>query len=208
MSGGGKGGSSSRQVKAIRNDEAERQRRIREGTAKIEDMFGNQFTDSYFDEQRDNYLEYALPQLSDQHTDAVQQLTFALDRRGALDSSSRASLEADLERRRALLETEIRDKANAYRTETMAGVEDARSDLISTLNSTGNAEAAVNNASARAKVLSQPPQYSPLAQAFADFTTALGQQAAAEKAFSYGAGPKPTISTGLFAPRAGAVVNG
>lgn len=207
MFGGGGGGGSNNYTQEIRDEEAARQAKVREGTKRIEDMFGTQFNDAFFDKQRDNYLNYASPQLTDQHKDAAKQLTFALDRRGALDSSSRSSLEADLEKRRALAETEIKDKANAYRTETMAGVEGARSDLINTLNATGDVESTVNSANARAKVLSQPTAYSPIAQAFSDFTTALGQQAAAEKAFAYGAGPRPTISTGLFGSRSGAVVN-
>ncbi|AKR54322.1 hypothetical protein XM25_00575 [Devosia sp. H5989] len=202
------GGGGNNAAQDIRNEEAARQERVRTGAKKIEDMFGGQFTDDYFNTQRDNYTAYALPQLTDQHKDAAKQLAFALDRRGALDSSSRASLEANLEKRRALAETEIKDRANAYRTEAMAGVEGARSDLINTLNATGDVEGAVNSANARAKVLSQPPAYSPIAQAFVDFTSGLGMQAAAEKAFAYGAGPKPTFSTGLFAPRAGSVVNG
>lgn len=225
MGGGGGGGSAklvasndgSGKVKLVgrndtatdlRSEEAARQERIRAGTKRIEDLFGAQFGTSFFDKQRDNYLNYAQPQLNDQFNDAQKQLTFALDRRGALDSSSRSNLEAELARRKGILETEIRDKANQFRTDAMAGVEGARTDLISTLNATGNVDAAINSANARAKVLSQPVAYSPIAQAFLDFTTGLGQQAAAEKAFAYGAGPRPAISTGLFGPRSGAVVNG
>jgi len=204
----GGGGGSSGAAQEIRNEEAERQERVRTGTKRIEDMFGSQFNDSYFDKQRDNYLNYAQPQLADQFKDAQKQLTFALDRRGALDSSSRANQEANLAKRQGILSTEIKDKANQFRTEAMGNVEGARSDLLNTLNATGNVEATVNSANARAKVLSQPVAYSPIAQAFVDITTGLGQQAAAEKAFAYGAGPRPAVSTGLFGPRSGAVVNG
>lgn len=206
MFGGGGGGGS--YTDDIRQEEAARQERVRTGTKRIEDMFGEQFNDGFFDKQSSNYLAYAQPQLADQSKNAKKQLTFALDRRGALDSSSRSSLEADLAKRTGIAETEIKDKANQYKTEAMAGVEGARSDLLNTLNATGNVEATVNSANARAKVLSQPTPYSPIAQAFVDFTTGLGQQAAAEKAFAYGAGPRPAVSTGLFGPRSGAVVNG
>jgi hypothetical protein len=41
---------------------------------------------------------------------------------------------------------------------------------------------------------------------FADFTNALGQQAAAEKAFAYGGGPKRHIRPGCSCAR-GAVAN-
>src|SRR5690606_19291435 len=122
----------------------------------------------------------------DQHQDAQKQLAFALARRGAMDSSSRAALEADLERKRGLLETEIKDKALDQANAARANVESARSDLVNTLNATGDTEGAVQGAQARATVLSQSPGYSPLVALFADFTNALGQQAAAERAFAYG----------------------
>jgi hypothetical protein len=202
---GKKGGSS--EVDQIRADEAARQKRIRDGTKRISDMFSAQFTPAYFDQQRDNYLSFATPQLQDQHKDALKQLTFSLDRRGALDSSSRASLEAELEKKRALAAQDIASRALDYRTNAMNNVEGARSNLIATLNATGDAEGAVSSATARAAALSQPTAYNPLSQLFVDFTAGLGQQAAAEKAFAYGAGPKPTYSTGLFGPRSGSVVN-
>ncbi|MVS97889.1 hypothetical protein [Devosia marina] len=203
----GGGGNTNNYTQQIRDDEAARQERVRTGTKRIEDMFGDQFDDAFYDKQAQSYLDFANPQLDDQFKNAAKQLTYSLDRRGALDSTSRSSLEADLGKRKALLSTEIKDKANQFKTDAMAGVEGARSDLINTLNATGDVDATVNSANARAKVLSQPVAYSPIAQAFSDFTTALGQQAAAEKAFAYGAGPRPAVSTGLFGSRPGAVVN-
>lgn len=195
------------EIDAIRAEEAARQARIRAGTKKISTMFDRQFSPTYYDKQRDNYVKYANPQLTEQHTEAAKQLTFALDRRGALDSSSRTSLQADLQKQRALKAAEIKDTANSYRTDAMSNVENTRADLIRTLNATGDAEGAVNDATARATILSRQPAYSPLAAAFADFTAGLGQQAAAERAFSYGAGPRPTYQTGLFGAPSGSVVN-
>lgn len=199
---GGGGGSTNNYTTEFRNEEAARQERVRSGTKRIEDIFDTQFTDDFFQGRSDSYLGFAQPQLADQHKDAVKQLTFALDRRGSLDSSSRSSLEADLERGRAIADTEIKDRARAYATDARANVEGARGDLLNTLNATGDADAAVNSATARAKVLTEPVAYSPIAQAFSDFTTGIGQQAAAEKAFAYGATPNPPkTGTWLFGPR-------
>lgn len=203
--GGSDGGS---EVAQVRADEAARQERIRTGTAKISEMFDGQFTDEFYDKRKEAFTGYALPQLADQTKDAQKQLTFALDRRGALDSSSRASLGTELEKKRALLETEIKDKGTDFANTARANVEGARSDLTNTLNATGDTEAAVKSAQARSAVLSQTPGFSPLASMFSDFTAGLGQQAAAERAFAYGAGPKPAVSTGLFGTPRGAVVNG
>jgi hypothetical protein len=195
------------EVEKIRAEEDRRRRRITRGTGKITKLFDKQFNPAFFDKQATNFTNYALPQLGTQHADAAKQLTFALDRRGALDSSSRSSLAAELEKKRALAEADIKAKAGDYRTGAMADVEGARGDLINTLRATGDAQGAVQSANARATILSQVPAYNPLTALFADFTAGLGQQAAAEKAFSYGAGPRPTYSTGLFGTPRGAVSN-
>ena len=91
------------EVAAARSDEQARQENIRSGTKKISDLFDGQFNDQFYDGRRDSFVNYASPQLADQHKDASKQLTFALERRGALDSSSRASLGSELEKRRATL---------------------------------------------------------------------------------------------------------
>lgn len=199
--GGGDGGAAQ-----ARADEEARQGRIRTGTKSIADQFDTQFTPQYFDKQRDNYLAYASPQLGDQFADASKELTYALARSGTLNSSSRASLSAELDKRKGLLEQQVKDQANSYRTDAMNNVEGARTNLVQTLNATGDADAAASSAVARAQALSQAPSYSPLTQLFADFTSGLGTQAAAEKAYSVG-GPKPTYSTGLFGTPSGSIVN-
>jgi hypothetical protein len=203
--GGSDGGS---EVAAARAEEQARQARIREGSTKIADLFNKQFTDDFYKGRKDAFTNYALPQLADQHEDTQKQLTFSLERRGALDSSSRAGLGAELEKKRALLETEIKDKASDFANSARSNVESARSDLTNTLNATGDTQGAIQSAQARAAVLSQTPGFSPLVAMFSDFTSAIGKQAAAERAFAYGAGPKPSISTGLFGAPRGAVVNG
>jgi hypothetical protein len=204
-----KGGTDSgAEVAAARSEEQARQQGIRDGTTRISDMFDTQFNDDFFQGRAKSYEDYALPQVQDQFGDAKKQLVYALTRRGALDSTSRASQEADLEKRRAIQETSVKDQALNYANTAKANVEGARSDLVNTLNATGDVDAAVNSATTRAQVLSAVPAYSPVSQLFGDFTAGLGKQAAAERAFSYGAGPRPAVQTGLFGPRAGAVVNG
>lgn len=209
MSGGGKGGSGN-EVAAARSEEQARQAAIRSGTSQIGNLFDSQFNDQFYNNRAKSFEDYALPQIGDQYKNAAKQLTFSLARRGALDSSSRSSLATELEKRRALQEQSVKDQGQSYANTARANVEGARSDLINTLNATGDTTGAVNSANARAQILSAVPAYSPISQLFADFTSGLGQQAAAERAFSLSGGMTgaPAINTGLFAPRSGAVVNG
>lgn len=189
-----------------RADEVARQQRIQAGTDNINSMFDGQFNDDFFNKQRQNYIDYASPQLEDQYGQAQKQLVYSLARNGNLDSSARADLEGQLQKKYDLNKQQIADQGVAYGNQSRNSVEDARSQLIGMLNSTGDASGAVNSAISRAQSLSQPPSYSTLSNLFTDFTSALGTQAALERADAYSGGMvKPAINTGLFAPSAGAV---
>ncbi|CAK7259095.1 MULTISPECIES: hypothetical protein [unclassified Shinella] len=164
------------------------------------------FTDDYFKGIRQKYIDYANPQLEDQYGDAQKELTFALARGGLLDSSVRGEKAGELQQLYDLNKQQVADQALAYEGEARNAVEDARSNLIATLNATGDAQGAANSAIARASALSKPAAYSPLAQLFTDFTAGLGTQAALERANYYGGGEKPRYTTGLFTPKNSTVV--
>ncbi len=155
------------------------------------------FDDNFFKSRRDAYTNYAMPQLDQQNNDASKQLTFALDRGGLLDSSVRGQKLSDLQRLYDTNKQAVADKALSYETGARNSVEDARSNLIATLNATGDAEGAASSALARSKALSAPAAYDPLGQVFTDFTNGLGIQAAQERSYAAG-GPKPLYNTGLF----------
>jgi hypothetical protein len=157
------------------------------------------FNDDFFAGRKQAYLDYANPQLQDQYADAQKQLTFSLARSGNLDSSARAAQESDLSKLYAQRSREIGDQALQQETSARNSVEDARANLITTLNATGDAEGAANSALARASALSQQPAFDPLGNLFVDFTGALGQQAAQERAEAISGGTyKSPYNTGLF----------
>lgn len=170
------------EAKIARQDEQARQQKIRAGTANVDSIFNTQFTPEFFDARKQGYLDYATPQLEDQFSKAKEQLTFALARSGTNDSSIRAGKEAELKQKYDLNRQQIADSALSYSGQARNSVEDARNNLISTLNASGDAEGAANGALSRASALSTPPSYSALGDLFAGFTSALGTQAAAERA--------------------------
>jgi hypothetical protein len=165
------------------------------------------FTDDFYKGREKAYSDYATPQLEDQLAEARKQLTFSLDRSHLLDSSTRADQEATLAKAAGTARQQIADTAIATGNQARTAVEGARADLINTLDSTGDVEGSVNNALSRATALSAPTPFSPLGSLFANFTGALGTQAAAEKANYYSSGAiRPTFNTGLFTP-SGSVKN-
>jgi hypothetical protein len=195
--GGGKGGGN--EAKQARKDEQKRQQRIREGTASINKTFDSQFNDKFFDDRRDAFMDYATPQLEDQYNSAGKELTFALARGGNLDSSARGQKLGELQKLYDINKQKVADDALASSTQARNAVEDARGNLITTLNATGDAQGAASSALTRASALSQPAAYSPLGQLFTDFTSALGIQAAQERAAAASGGSyAPAVNTGLF----------
>jgi hypothetical protein len=165
-----------------------------------------QFTPEYYNNVQQDYVNYATPQLEDQYGKAQKELTFALARGGNLDSSARAQKEGELQQGYDLNKQKVADDALAYKTKAQTSVEDARANLVSMLNATGDAEGAAKSALSRASALSQPAAYSPLSSLFADFTAGLGTQAALEKANYYSGGQTGArYSTGLFTPSSSAV---
>jgi hypothetical protein len=155
------------------------------------------FNDAFYKGRRDAYTAFATPQLEDQYGKAGRDLTFSLDRSGLLDSSVRGDKLSELQKLYDLQKQQIADKALSYETTARNSVEDARANLISTLNATGDAEGAASSALARSQALSAPADYSSLGQLFTDFTSTLGTQAAQERSYAAG-GPKPAYNTGLF----------
>lgn len=175
---------------------------IQFASAQKKGLFSNKTTSTGFDDdfykgRRDAYTDYANPQLEDQYGDANKQLTFSLARGGLLDSSVRGEKLGDLQKLYDTQKQAVADKALSYETSARNSVEDARGNLISTLNATGDAEGAAKSALARSTALTQPDAYSPLGQLFTDFTNGLGIQAAQERSYAAG-GAKPLYNTGLF----------
>jgi hypothetical protein len=195
-----KGGDDGQAAQA-RADEMQRQERIRSGTQRVDDIFKQNFNDDFYANRQKSFLDYATPQLEDQYGTARKQLTFALDRAGTSDSSIRAQKEGELQKLYDSKKQAVADQALSYKSQAQGSVEDARSNLVSMLNATGDAEGAANSAISRSQALSTPPTYSALGSLFTDFTSALGTQAAAERATAM-SGPngayKSPYNTGLF----------
>ncbi len=190
---------SNKPAATARFEEDQRQARIRQGTERVNGIFDGNFSPEFCDKRRQGFLDYASPQLEDQRSQAEKELTYSLARAGTLDSSIRANKFGELQKLYDTNKQQIADKALSFETDARNNVENARSNLLTTLNATGDAEGAANSSLSRAAALSQPEAFSPLSQLFASFTGALGTQAAQERAEAASGGAyKAKFNTGLF----------
>lgn len=154
-----------------RRKEEERQQRITEGTAQIDETFG-QFDDAFYDKFSGQFMDYYQPQLDDQFGDANDQLTFALARSGNLNSTHAADSRAELTSAYDDARAGILSEANAQTDGLRNSVTGEKSSLVAQLNATGDSERASNEATARASQLfNSAPTYNPLGDIFAGITS-------------------------------------
>lgn len=184
-------------AKKLREQEKARQLEIKQGTKSINQAF-KPFDQDFYGDRAQSYEKFAMPQLNDQRQDASNELLFALARGGTLDSTIRTGQEAELQKLYGTERQNVVDKGLDYKQQAQSGVEDARDSLLRTLQTSANSKQAQQQAAARAAALTETPAYSPVGQVFQDFTSGLGKQFAAERAYSLGSGVKPSFSTGLF----------
>lgn len=199
-----KDGGAGKQANQARADEQIRQSNIRAGAEQINQTFNGQFTDDFYNKQRDNYSAFQMPQLDDQYANAQRSLTYALARDGNLNSSTRGFQVGQLQKTYDTARTNVADQAQSYANTARSNVEQARSGLISSLNATGDATQAANSAASQAAVLAQPAAYSPLADVFSAVSSAASQQALLERNQALG-GTGGAYNTGLFGSAPSAV---
>jgi hypothetical protein len=200
-----KDGGAGKAAKQAQADEAARQARVRQGTEQVNQTF-SQFDDPFFDKQRTSYLNFALPQLDDQYGQAQKKLTFALARDGNLNSSAQAAQNGLLQKTYDTQRLSIADQGQNLSNQALSQIEDARGNLIGSLNATGDATQAAQSAAARAGALAAPQGYSAIGDAFGSILNGIGVQASPERAAALSGGVvKPTYNTGLFGSTAGAV---
>lgn len=205
---GGKSASkeAAREAKRARQEEEARQARVEQGTSNINNVFDGQFNNDYFSGISNSYLGYANPQLAEQHGTANSQLIYDLARGGNLDSSTRATKAAELQQLYDLGQQQIADKALSLQNDARGSVEDARAALIAQVNATGDATGATSAARNRAAALSQPAgSYDTLSNMFADFTGALGQRYAQERAYAASGGQSAGYTPATYGSRSGSV---
>jgi hypothetical protein len=206
--GGNKAGkAAAEEAKRARADEDKRQAEIRDGRKSIDKTF-KQFDGSFFDKNKQAFMDYASPQLDRQFGDASKELSFDLARSGLTNSSTRGTQTSKLQEAYDRNLQQVTNEALSREQQQRNAVEGSRADLISLLQTTGDAKGATNQALSRAAMLSQPQPFSPIGQLFTDFTAGLGTQAALERAASVSGGRyQPRYNTGLFGAPRGAVQN-
>jgi hypothetical protein len=188
---GSKGGSDKYARDAARL-EAEKQRKITEGTARVRGMFQSQFTPEFYDKVKSDYLAFYKPQMEHQYEDQQRSLVYALARSGLSNSSVRGDKFGDLQEQYDIQKVQLADRANQAANQRREQVQEALESTLGQLQSSADVGGAQQNAANYSKILTEQSAYSPLGQVFQDATAGLATQAELERR------GQSRYNTGLF----------
>lgn len=167
---------------AARQKEEERQARIKAGSAKIDETF-SVFGDTFYNDRKNEYMNYYQPQLDEQFKSAKDELTYAFARNGTLNSTMAADKQADLLKKYDVERAGIMSQADSEIANQQSRNNAEKSSLISQLQSTGDADRVSNEALARTQqMFNNRPAYSPLGDIFGGVASAIGNVRAGQQA--------------------------
>lgn len=158
-----------------RAEEEARQARIEQGKQEIDSAFAG-YDDAFYANQASNYMDYATPQIEEQYTDAMRELTRALARSGLSQSSVAAERRANIERKLADAQADAARQGQSYANDVRQSLASVKNNLISQNNALADPTLIANMAASQSSAASQVPNYSPVANIFANVAEGLATQ--------------------------------
>jgi hypothetical protein len=170
--GGGSGSDAARQA------QAQRENAINAGMGGINSAFAP-YNDAYFKNYEGQYVDMARPDIDRQERNARQDVLFGLARQGQTKGSAAAKAYGDIANTRANTDLQVADQARTASSGLRNDVENMRGNLVNQLNATADAGSAAAEARNQAQILTRPPTYSPISNAFSEITNqfAINEQA-------------------------------
>lgn len=163
--------------KAARQLENEKQSRITQGTADINQIFSG-FNEPFYKQRQQAYVGYALPQFTRQFQDASNNLSYSLADRGLGRSGAQRKMSSDLGFQGNVQRQGIIDTGTQQANDLRKQVENQRSNLFSQLQISADPASSAQQALSSASNLTLPSTFAPLGNLFANYakTSALNQQ--------------------------------
>ena len=149
--------------------EALRQKHVRAGMADINKQFSG-FNDNFYNKAATDYTKSVTPGVMSDYQATKNNLTYALAKGGALNSSTGIESNDSLSRKLATNETQIAGNAAGAANDLRAKVNDQKSQLVQQLNSSADPTAANEGAIAATSQLRAPGAIQPLGNLFADWS--------------------------------------
>lgn len=161
--GGGDGGAGE-----ARANEQARQQRIAQGMQSLDASFAG-FNPDFYAKRRQDYINYAMPQLAEQSQTTQKQLNYQLANAGLRHSSVAGEQQSAFNQERARQQQAIVDAAFGQSNDLQKQVQGQKSQLVAQLQATGDPTSVANQAIGVAQNYSAPNVYQPLTGLFNNF---------------------------------------
>lgn len=152
-----------------RQQEEERQAKIKTGIADVNQTFGA-FDDKFYKQRAQDYTNFAMPQLYQQLGEANRQGTYALANRGLQVGSAANQFGSNLNREAATQKQGIVDAGLGQAQQLRQNVEGQRNQVVAQLQASADPTTAAQQALAAASSFSMPSAFQPLGQLFQGIT--------------------------------------
>lgn len=176
MCGGGPSMPKDNSAEIAKQQEAEKQARITNGKAKIDESYAG-FNDDFYSSAAESYKSAYMPEIDRQYKAAVDSLTKQLATQGLLTSGEGGRQMGELSRSYEEAKAKYAQNALDYGNSIKTNVAQDRATLISQLEGGGSAENAASQAANMAAARARPGNFSPLGQLFASAGAQAGNAA-------------------------------
>lgn len=147
--------------------EQQRQAAITKGTADINKAYAG-FTPEFYQQRAQAYVDYAMPQVSQQYRQARNQIGFNLANRGLFGGSASGQQFSDLNRTMSQATQGVYDTGQSQAQQLQSNVEAAKNQQLSYLYQSADPSAAGAQAVSSAASFAQPSTFTPVANAFSN----------------------------------------
>ena len=184
MCGGGGSDAGEQSLRYQKEQDAQRESRIKKGMADVSAFFDGGYTDSgeyqqgfgdsFFDKRADAYQDYANPQVKRQFRDAQEGLLYGLADSNLLNSSAAVADFGTLDRERTEALDSVARRGGNFADDAREAVAGERANLTNLIQSTADPTAIRSQLGSVASVLNTADSYSPLGNLFEATTRGAG----------------------------------
>jgi hypothetical protein len=148
--------------------EAQRQGLINQGSSAIDSAFSG-FTPDFYKQRQQAYVDYAMPQLSQQYNQTKNQIGYSLANRGMTPSSLTGQQQfSNLDQQMALQKQNVVDTGISQAQGLQSQILGQKNTLLNQLYQSTDPTAAGQSATQYAATMSQPSSYTPLSNVFSN----------------------------------------
>lgn len=165
----GFGKSSNNAANAARDEQQQREAKIRQGMSQLDTQFAG-FDEPFYQQRQQDYIRYALPQLTQQMQQTQRNMVGSLAGRGLLNSSAGQRIGSQFQREVNTQRQNVADTGLQAANTLRGQINQEKSNLTGQLLASADPAATTQQALQASTQFQQPSYFAPLGNAFQNFS--------------------------------------